>query len=288
MKKSLKDYIYIILGTTIFSLGISWFYEPSGLVSGGVTGAGIIIKHITGGIIPLYLSNLLFNIPLFLISLKQRGFSFVKKSLLSVVWLSLMLFINKYIINPFNTSEDLFLSSLLSGVFAGIGIGYILRASASSGGTDMLAAIIKYKKPHFPIATLILILDIAIIIIGMFIFGAYKGLYAALSLYITTKIIDRILEGVHFAKAAYIFSDKYNEISTEIFKNLNRGNTAIEATGMYTKSPRKILYVVVEPKEIITLTSIVRRLDSNAFITITDVRRALGEGFSRMEFNSLS
>ena len=135
---------------------------------------------------------------------------------------------------------------------------------------------------------MILILDVATIIIGMFIFGAYKGLYATLSLYITTKIIDSILEGSHFAKAAYVFSEKYEEISSEIFNKLDRGNTAIEATGMYTKNPRKILYVVVDPKEIVTLTDIVKRLDPDAFITITDVRRALGEGFSGIEFNSLS
>jgi len=114
----------------------------------------------------------------------------------------------------------------------------------------------------------------------MFIFGVYTGLYAILSLFVTTKILDGILEGIHFAKAAYILSDKYEDISDEIFKTLKRGNTAIQAKGMFTKKDKKILYVIVEPKEIIILQNIVKNIDPSAFMTITDVRRVVGEGFT--------
>jgi len=280
MNKLLRDYLNIITGTTLFSLGITWFADPIGLVAGGVTGIAIVVKNLSMDKVPLFATNLILNIPLFIICIKQRGFGFIKKSLFGVSWLSFILALNKYIPNPLNVKDDILLSSLLLGVFAGVGLGFILRASATSGGTDMLAAIIKFKKPHFPISTLILIIDGIIIASGMFIFGVYTGLYAILSLFVTTKILDGILEGIHFAKAAYILSDKYEDISDEIFKTLKRGNTAIQAKGMFTKKDKKILYVIVEPKEIIILQNIVKNIDPSAFMTITDVRRVVGEGFT--------
>lgn len=279
MTKKTKDYLYIISGTTIFSLSVSWFADPIGLVTGGVTGIAIIVRTLSLNKIPLFATNLILNIPLFIICIKQRGFTFIKKSLIGVLWLSLMLAINKYIKNPFPVSDDILLSALLSGTFSGIGLGFILKASATSGGTDMLAAIIKYKKPHFPISTLILIIDTVIIIAGISIFGVKTGLYAVLSLVVATTILDRILDGIHYAKAVYILSDNYKEISEEIFKVLKRGNTGIEAKGMYTDTSRKMLYVVLEPKEIVILQNIVKEKDDKAFMTITDVRRVVGEGF---------
>ena len=285
MKKYIKDYLFIILGTTLFSFAITWFADPIGLVAGGVTGIAIIIKTITYGKIPLFLTNIVLNIPLFIVCIKQRGFIFIKKSAFGVLWLTLMLAVNKYIKSPFPVSDDILLSSLLLGVFSGIGLGFILRASATSGGTDMFAAIIKYKKPHFPISSLILIIDTAIIVAGISIFGIKNGLYAVLSLVVTTSIIDRILDGVHYSKAAYILSDNYEEISEEIFRVLKRGNTGIEAKGMYTQKSKKMLYVVVEPKEIVILQNIVKEKDKNAFMTITDVRRVVGEGF--LDFNEI-
>lgn len=279
MNVFLKDYLSIIIGTVLFSLGITWFAEPIGLVAGGVTGIAIVVKNLTADKVPLFITNLVLNIPLFIICIRQRGFKFVKKSLFGLFWLSLMLALNKYIPNPMDIAEDILLSALLLGIFSGVGLGFILRASATSGGTDMLAAIIKFKKPHFPISTLILVIDGIIIALGMFIFGAYTGFYAILSLFVTTKILDGILEGIHFAKAAYILSDKYEEISDKIFNTLKRGNTAIRAKGMFTKKDKKILYVIVEPKEIIILQNIVKDIDPSAFMTITDVRRVVGEGF---------
>lgn len=280
LDKHIKDYIHIIIGTTIFSLAISWFADPIGLVAGGVSGIAIIIKDISMDKIPLYATNIVINIPLFIICVKQRGYKFIKKSFFAVLWLSFMLAVNKYIPNPLYVKNDILLSALLLGAFSGVGLGFVLRASATSGGTDMLAAIIKYKKPHFPISTLILLIDGIIIALGMFIFGVHKGLYAILSLIVATKILDSILEGVHFAKAAYILSDRYEEISDKIFKILKRGNTLINAKGMFTKNDKNMLYVIVEPKEIIILQNIVKEIDPQAFMTITDVRRVLGEGFT--------
>ena len=277
MKEKILPYIRIFAGTFIFSLAVSLFADPGGIVAGGITGIAIILKELIG--IPLYISNIIFNIPLFLISIKQRGMKFIKKSLFAVISLSVLLSVTKYLPAPYGVENDILMAALMSGTLTGIGLGLILRETATSGGTDMLAAIIKFKKPQFPISALILVLDAVIILAGISVFGFRKGVYAILSLTVATIILDRISEGIHFAKAAFIFSDKYEELSEKIFKKLGRGNTAIYAKGMYTQTDKKILYVVIDIKETVPLQNIVRETDPTAFMTITDIRKVLGEGF---------
>ena len=281
--KRFKELAMIIGGTTIFAIGIAWFAEPLELVTGGVTGVAIIIKQLTqslvSGGIPLSITNFVLNIPLFLISIKQRGFSFARKSLYSVIWMSISLWLVGYIPNFLNIGQDIFLASVLCGVFSGIGIGLVLRTSATTGGTDMLASIIQYRHHHFPIALLMFILDGIIILSGLFIFGAEKAMYAVISILISAKLISSILEGMHFAKAVFIMSKYNDKISDSIFNELERGNTGISARGMYTKEEFEMLLVIVSTKEITRLQKIVRQNDPSAFIIITDVKEVLGEGF---------
>ena len=277
MKAKFKDYLEIIIGSTLFALGIVWFADPMELVVGGVSGISIIVKSFLK--IPLYITNLALNIPIFLIAVKQRGFKFIFKSMISVLWSSLIMEIATFIPNPFNISEDIFLTSVMTGVFAGVGLGLVLRATATTGGTDMLASIIKYIKPHLDISRVLFVIDAIIIVTGMTVFGVTKGLYAVIAIMISTVIINLILDGAHFARGVLILSEKFEEISKAVFDELNRGNTSIPAKGMYTKEDKNILFVVVNPKEIITLQNIVKNIDSNAFMTIFDVRKTLGEGF---------
>ncbi len=283
MKEKYKDYFDIILGSTLFSLSVTWFADPLGLVIGGISGIGIIIKSLSGGLIPIFVTNLVLNIPLFLISIKQRGFKFIYKSLISVLWMTFILELSTFIKNPLDVSGDIFLTSLMAGIFAGVGLGLVLRAFATSGGTDMLASIVKYIKPHLDISKLLLIIDAVIILLGMSVFGVTHGIYAVLSVYISTKIINIFLDGAHFARGAFILSEKYKEISKEIIEKLDRGNTGINVKGMYSKEDKKMIFVVVEPKESILLQNIVKDIDKKAFMVIFDVRRALGEGFYNFE-----
>lgn len=283
--KSLVKYIDLLLGSTIFSLSVVWFADPKGLVIGGISGVAIMARWVSGGRIPLFVTNLLLNIPIFLISAKQRGFKFILNSLISVLWMSFILEAGKYIKNPLDVSEDILLTSLMAGTFAGVGLGLILRSGATSGGTDMLASIFKFKFPNLDISKLLLIIDGIIIILGFSVFGVTKGIYAIISVVIATLIINLFLDGAHFARSVFILSDKYNEISKEIIESLKRGNTGINVQGMYSGEEKKMLFVVVEPKEIISLQNIVRNIDKKAFMVISDVRQALGEGF--FDFNEL-
>lgn len=278
-----REFILILLGTTILALGINWFTSPLGLVTGGLSGVSIIVQELSskmlGFAIPLWLTNFVLNIPLFAISIKQRGLKFAKKSLWSVILLSCALWYTQFIPNIFVVGDDLLLGSVFGGALLGLGIGTVLKAGATTGGTDMLAAIIRFISPKFPIAKVMLGIDGLIILSGFFVFGSTKAMYAIISVFITSKIITSVLEGVNYAKATFIMSEKNEIIAQEIMNKIPRGVTGLKATGKYTNSDKEMLFVIVSQKEITRLRELIREIDKNAFVAIADVREVLGEGF---------
>lgn len=278
-----NEFIQILLGVTLLALGINWFTSPLGLVTGGISGITIIVKALSikflGFEIPLWITNFVLNVPLFVISIKQRGFEFAKKSLWSVVLLSCALWYTDFLPNIFNVNGDLLLGGVFGAIFIGLGVGTVLRAGATTGGTDMLAAIIRFVNPKFPIAKVMLGIDSLIILAGLMVFGSNKAMYAIISVYITSKIITNVLEGVNYAKAVFIMSNKNDIIAQEIMQKIPRGVTGIKATGKYTGNDKEMLFVVVSQKEITRLRDLIRGVDEQAFVTIADVREVLGEGF---------
>lgn len=286
-----KELFLILLGTTLLALAINWFLSPSGLVTGGISGTSIIVEEVTSNVfgvgVPLWVTNICLNIPLFLISIKQRGFKFAQKSLYSVLWLSVALWFTGFFPNPFLTTGDLLLPAIFGGALIGAAIGLVIQAGGTTGGTDMLASIIKFKNPSFPITQLMLMIDGIIILCGFFIFGQEKAMYAVIAVFITSKVISNIIEGVYYAKAAFIISAHSDKIAKEIMEKIPRGVTGLKATGMYSKSDKEVLYVVVSQKEITRLRDLVRDIDPKAFVTIADVKEVLGEGFIT-EYNDLA
>lgn len=286
-----KEFLMILLGVTILALGINWFTSPLGLVTGGLSGVTIIVKEVSektlGYGIPLWITNFVLNIPLFAISIKQRGFKFAKKSLWSVGLLTCALWYTEFIPNILDVQGDLLLGGVFGGAIIGLGIGIVLRAGATTGGTDMLATIIKFKHSRFPIAKVMLCIDALIILAGMLIFGSMKAMYAIIAVFITSKVITWVLEGLNYAKAAFIMSEKNEEIAHAIMNKIPRGVTGIKAKGMYTKADKDMLFVVVSQKEITRLRDMVREIDANAFVTIADVREVLGQGFIE-EYDTLA
>lgn len=278
-----KDFLSILLGVTILSIGINWFISPLNLVTGGITGVTIIVENLSrellGFAIPIWFTNLALNIPLFAISIKQRGFEFAKKSLWSVGLLTVALWYTEFIPNYLDVQGDLVLGCIFSGCIIGLGIGIVLKTGATTGGTDMLATIIQYKHKRFPVPKIMLVLDSIIILIGLVIFGPIKAMYAIITVFIASKIITAVLEGMNYAKVAFIISDKNEEIAQVIMQKLPRGATGLKAKGMYTQKDKEMLFVVVSQKEIVRLREMIVQIDPDAFVTIADVREVLGEGF---------
>ncbi|MFQ9509578.1 MAG: YitT family protein [Lachnospiraceae bacterium] len=280
MTKQKKSYFYILLGTLLVAFSIKVLYDPIGLVTGGISGIAIIIKEITKNLIPggvpLWLTNFVLNVPIFLVGWKIKGWEFIKTTLFATVLLSVWL----YIIPEFSfLDNDFVLVSIFGGVLTGVGMGFVFMARTTTGGTDMIAALIQRYMRHYSISQIMQVLDGIIVITGAYIFGIKFALYAIVSIYLISKISDGIIEGVKFAKLAYIISDQSDEIAKEIMERLNRGTTGLYGEGMYSNKEKKILFCVVSKKEIVLVKEIVHKIDHTAFVIVNDVREVLGEGF---------
>jgi uncharacterized membrane-anchored protein YitT (DUF2179 family) len=276
----IRYYLLILVGTAGVAFSIQCIYDPSGLVTGGFSGIAIIVKSLTEGLagagIPLWLTNTVLNIPVFVAAFVKMGKRFVGRTLLGTILLSAWL----YVLPAVDlTQGDLLLAAVFGGVFSGAGMGLVFRANATTGGTDMVASLIHRKVRHYNIAQIMQVLDGAIVVFGFFVFGLRASLYAIVAIYVTTQVSDAILEGFKFSKAAYIITDHYEEIAKLLMEELDRGATGLKATGMYTGKERCVLYCVVSKKQIVSVKELVARVDPQAFVVVSDVREVLGEGF---------
>ena len=273
-KSPFRDYILILIGASIMGFAIKNIYDPIGLVTGGASGVAIILKKQFG--VPLWLTNTAINIPLFAAAAKLKGWSFIKRTLLATVTLSVSLYVIPEM--PF-LMDDLFLTALFGGLITGAGAGIVFACQATTGGTDMLAAIIRRWLPHYTLAQILQVLDAAIVLIGAGIFGVTYALYALIAIYAVSKVSDGIIEGMKYSKVAYIISDKSKEIAAAILKEMDRGVTALDARGMYSGNRKDVLFCVVSRKEIAQLKELVVGHDAEAFVIVSDAREVLGEGF---------
>jgi uncharacterized membrane-anchored protein YitT (DUF2179 family) len=276
----LNHYIILTLGTILMALSINLVYEPLEMVTGGVTGLAIVIKKVSSlwikDGIPIWLTNIILNIPLLIAAVLVRGKTFLKNTLYATVSLSIAI----YIIPTYDiVYQDYLLASVFGGLIGGVGLGLVFVTLSSTGGTDLLAMIINKYKPYYSVPQILIVIDGIIVLAGVISFGVTKALYAIIAVYITTKVSDGILEGLKFAKMAYVISDYYDEIAQQIMKDLDRGVTGVSATGMYSNKDKKMLFCVVSKKEIVELTEIVAKIDPRAFIIVSDVREVMGEGF---------
>ena len=275
-----NDVIFEVVGVFLMAIGTNMFYDPMNMVTGGVTGLAIIIKGMTGDIIaggvPIWFTNIFVNILLFMGSYKILGKEFLKKTVFTTIMFSVAL----YIIPVINAAQgDLLLASIFGAAFSGIGIGLVFYASSSTGGTDVLGAILHKYFRHYGIAQIIMVVDGVVVLLGALTYGLEVALYATIAVYLTSKFMDGVLEGFKFAKLALIISDKYDEIADTVMKQMRRGVTGLQAKGMYSKAEKQMLVCAVSQKEITTLMDIVAKKDPRAFMIVTDAREVLGEGF---------
>lgn len=283
-KPAYMEYLYIVIATGIVSFAIKCIYEPNSLVVGGFSGIAIIIKSLTDGIIaggvPLWLTNIVLNAPVFFIGWRVKGRKFIGKTLFSTIMISVWL----GIIPEYTFIENnLLLAAIFGGVIQGFGMGVIFARKATTGGTDMIGAIIQHYAKHFSVARLMMIIDFVIVVIGGWVFGVEPALYAIISIFVINKIADAIIEGLKFAKAAYVITEKYEEVAAVVMEEIDRGITGIYAKGMYTNKDRCILFCVVTKKELVHLKEIVGKIDDRAFVIVSDAREVMGEGFFPVE-----
>lgn len=284
--KKLKymDYLLIIVGTCLMAVAVISAFDKAGMVTGGFSGVAIIVKEWTeslvpGGI-PLWITNMALNIPLFFLGMRIGGFQFVKKALVGELCLSFWLAVLPGCIPDFNLAgNDLLLAAVYGGVIQGVGIGLVFLGQGTTGGTDMMAALIQRKLKHYSIAQIMQFIDGLVVVVGMYVFGVYKALYAIIAVYLVTKVTDGMIEGLKFSKGAYIITEKADQVSNMIINEMDRGVTGLKGVGMYSGQDKLMLFCVVNKKEIVTLKEKVDMIDPDAFVIVCDVREVHGEGF---------
>lgn len=263
--------------------GIEVFFAPSGFVAGGATGLGIVLDEIAkknfGFTIPLWLVNILWDIPLLILSRKKIGTVFFKRTVFGCIAFSIALFIAEFL--PVYKG-DLILICLFGGTFVGVGAGLVLRNMGATGGTDLAAALIHEIFPKISVAQSIFVLDSIIILLGMAIFGIEQGMYAIASVFLTSKWVNAILQGVSISRGALIISKEWKQIGNTLLQQADRGVTAFYGKGLYSNEEKEILLCVFTANELVKIKEIVSEIDKNAFVLITDVTEVLGEGFHEM------
>ncbi len=268
------NWFTMLLGTAIMAAAIKMVFDPANLVTGGVSGVGIIVKELTE--IPLWLTNSVLNVPLFAAAFFVKGWKFIRRTLAATVGLSFFLFV----LPDLNLwMDDIFLTALFGGVISGVGTGLVFMARSTTGGTDLLAAVLQHYLRHFSVAQIMQVLDAAVVLAGAWIFGLQYALYAVIAVFVVAKVTDGILEGMKFSKLAYIISEKPEEIAAAVMKEMERGVTGLNGKGMYSGSPKNVLICVVSKKEIVQVKDIVSKIDNHSFVIVTDAREVLGEGF---------
>ena len=284
--KKLKymDYLLIIVGTCLMAVAVISAFDKAGMVTGGFSGVAIIVKEWTeslvpGGI-PLWITNMALNIPLFFLGMRIGGFQFVKKALVGELCLSFWLAVLPGCIPDFNLAgNDLLLAAVYGGVIQGVGSGLVFLGQGTTGGTDMMAALIQRKLKHYSIAQIMQFIDGLVVVVGMYVFGVYKALYAIIAVYLVTKVTDGMIEGLKFSKGAYIITEQADQVSHMIINEMDRGVTGLKGVGMYSGQDKLMLFCVVNKKEIVTLKEKVDVIDPDAFVIVCDVREVHGEGF---------
>ncbi|MFJ6414657.1 hypothetical protein CHI12_15100 [Terribacillus saccharophilus] len=269
----LRDLVFLMAGSFLFALAVNIFAIPSELGEGGVTGVTIILFYALGwapSIMNLILNGLLIII----------GYRFLDKQ--TVFYTIIVVILNSFFLHLTESweiaSDQVLVNAVFGGLFAGVGIGLVLKVGGTTAGTAILARLAnKYLDWNTSFA--LLFFDLIVVAASWFIIGTEKLLITVIMLYIATKVMEFVIEGLNPKKAVFIISNQKDTIAKTISTQLDRGVTLLEGRGYYTQNQKEILYVVINKQELLPLKKIVRSIDTKAFITLYDVRDVFGEGF---------
>lgn len=277
MWPNVRNYLGITLGALLTAVALNMFLIPNKIAAGGVSGFATVLHYLLG--LPVGMTMLALNIPLFFASVKVLGAKFGMNTLFGAAILSVATDLTA----PFMPvlTQDILLSSVYGGVLSGVGMGLVFRFKGTTAGTDLLAAML-HKAFHIRVGQALLGVDFFVIAsAGVAFASAELSLYALISLFVTTKIIDLIQEGPSTSKAFLIITDEPEAVAQAIFRELARGVTFFQAKGGYTGKTRDVLLCVVNTSEVTKLRDIVNEIDRMAFIIVADVHEVMGEGFTR-------
>ncbi len=277
-RAELMMWVQIAVGLLLCAAGYNMFLIPNDIAPGGFTGIAQLINHFTG--LPIGMLTLAMNAPLFALSAKSLGLKFGVRSLFASVGLSVLIdALPIPAVIPMNSSERLLLASLFGGVVAGAGFGFIIRGNATTGGSDMLAKLVNARFHSVSLGLVMFAVDGLVILASTFVFDVVSAMFALISTFLMSQMIDFLVDGLNAARAYFIISGRSDEIARRVMGEMERGVTGLSGRGLYSGEAREVLLCVISRNESPQLRAIVSDCDPAAFIIATNVHEALGEGF---------
>lgn len=267
--------ILIAIGVTLDAIALQVFLVPNQITDGGVVGISIMLSHLSGWPIGIFL--ILVNLPFFFIGYKQMGKTFTTISVCGVFGLALMTTLFEPV--P-RFTDDLLLAAVFGGVIMGIGVGLIIRNGGASDGTEMLAVLLNENSP-FSVGEIVMFMNIFILGAAGFVFGWNNAMYSLIAYFIAFKMIDVTTTGLESSKAVWIISDLHEEIGDALNDRLGRGVTYLSGEGGYTGNDRNVIFTVISRLEEAKVKSIVDSIDKKAFLAISDIHDVKGGAFKK-------
>ena len=284
-KQYLAPYGLITLGCAIYAVGFNWCYVPNQIGFGGMTGIAQIINYILPWF-PIGMAVILLNIPTFLLGWKFLGGHVLVSSLYAMFVSSLMI----DMLTAVHTFEpmDPMLACIFGGVLLGVSLGLVFLPGAPTGGTDLVARLVKLKINWLPMGQVLLAVDLMVILAVAAAFrNIYSAMYGIIGLYISSMVMDGMLYGMDHAKVAYIISDRHKEIVEAIIHDMDRGVTVLHGEGAYSGAEKQVLMVAFKQRQIVALKRTVKELDPAAFLIVCEAHEVLGDGFRTYKQNDL-
>lgn len=290
--QQIKQWIYIVVGAALIAIAFVLFITPYQIVPGGVYGAGVVLNYLFPALeVGTY--GLMLDIPLLITAFLVFGGKFGIKTIVAAILCPVIMDSLTYLIadkdpttmlgGSINLSSDILLAALFGGVIMGVGLGLILKSRATSGGTDIVSMIVS-RYAHIPISRAMLIVDSLVVLFGLVVFQDWLvPLYSLVTIFVCTKVIDFVIEGGSGDKLLFILSKENDAIRSFIITELERGGTFIKSAGMYTNSPKEMIFVVISRREMTLVEEFVHRCDPEAFMVVVNAHETLGDGFRRFE-----
>ena len=266
----LKEFFFLTIGPLIAAYALECFLVPNNIIDGGIIGVSIILAHITKYNLGLLIFVL--NLPFILLAFNKIGKKFVLQTFYAIGILSLG---TNFFHHIENVTSDLLLATVFGGIILGLGVGIVLKNEGSMDGTEIMSLVLS-KKFGFSIGEIIMGFNVIIYAAAGFVFGAEKAMYAIITYFIASKIIDAVLEGLNNSKSVRIISDKSYEIGQALLERLDVGVTYLDGEGGFSGKEKKLIYCVVARLEMAKLKEIVKEIDPAAFVAVVDVHETYG------------
>lgn len=271
------DVLYWLAGCFLYALGLNLFLAPNHIAQGGVTGAATLLNYLIPQV-TIGQFALLLNIPLFLVAWKFLGVKFLVRSAIVTTMLSAVIDILALFIPKFD--GNLILAAIFGGALSGAGLSLIFLRGATSGGTDVLARLLRLKWPHISMGRVIMMADLCIVTAAGFVYGNLESvLYATIVVFMSSKVIDYIMYGTGNGKLLMVITNHAKEISARVTKEMHRGVTILPVQGGYTGENKNMIICAVRSSEVARLSKIIRSIDEAPFIIVSEAGEILGEGF---------